>query len=115
MQEYPLEYSPLQKENQQKKVWFHDMTMNGYSFDDKRTFIGGKGDIPDIITQFNKRYKEPFDDRKAKCFFIPIDEIIQNSYDLSISKYKEREYEEVEYEKTRNNQTKNPRTRGENH
>ena len=82
-----------------KKVWFYDMTKDGYSLDDKRTFIDGKGDIPDIITQFNKRHKVPFDDRKANCFFIPVDEIKQNNYDLSISKYKEIEYEEIEYEK----------------
>jgi len=82
-----------------KKVWFYDMKADGYSLDDKRTFIDGKGDIPDIITQFNKRHKEPFDDRKAKCFFIPVEEIKQNNYDLSISKYKEIEYEEIKYEK----------------
>jgi len=81
-----------------KKVWFYDMTADGYSLDDKRTFIDGKGDIPDIIENFNKRDSELFEDRKAKCFFVPIDEIIENDYDLSISKYKEIEYEEIEYE-----------------
>lgn len=81
-----------------KKVWFYDMTADGYSLDDKRTFIDGKGDIPDIIENFNKRDSEPFEDRKAKCFFVPIDEIIENDYDLSISKYKEVEYKEIEYE-----------------
>ena len=37
--------------------------------------------------------------RKKKCFLIPIKEIKDNNYDLSISKYKEIEYEEVKYEK----------------
>lgn len=37
-----------------------------------------------------------FDDRKVKCFFIPVDEIKQKNYDLSISKYKEIEYEKHE-------------------
>jgi len=82
-----------------KKVWFYDMTSDGYSLDDKRTFIDGKGDIPDIIAKFGKRDNEKFEDRKAKCFYVPADEIIENDYDLSISKYKEIEYEEVEYEK----------------
>ena len=82
-----------------KKVWFYDMTADGYSLDDKRTFIDGKGDIPDIIENFNKRSKESFEDRKAKCFFVPIEEIKENDYDLSISKYKEIEYKEVVYEK----------------
>jgi type I restriction enzyme M protein len=75
------------------------MTADGYSLDDKRTFIDGKGDIPDIIDKFKKRETEKFEDRKAKCFFVPIEEIKANEYDLSISKYKEIEYEEMRYEK----------------
>jgi len=81
-----------------KKVWFYDMKADGYSLDDKRTFIDGKGDIPDIIKNFNKRDTEQFEDRKANCFFVPIEEIKENNYDLSISRYKEIEYEEVVYE-----------------
>lgn len=82
-----------------EKIWFYDMTSDGYSLDDKRTFIDGKGDIPDIIEKFKKRDKEKFENRKAKCFFVPFEEIKANDYDLSISKYKEIEYEEVQYEK----------------
>ncbi len=81
-----------------KKVWFYDMGADGYSLDDKRTFIDGKGDIPDIIKKFKERDSEKFDDRKAKCFFVPIEEIKENDYSLSISNYKEIEYEEIEYE-----------------
>lgn len=81
-----------------KKVWFYDMTADGYSLDDKRTFIDGKGDIPDIIDNFNKRDAERFEDRKANCFFVSIEEIKENDYDLSISRYKEIQYKEVVYE-----------------
>jgi type I restriction enzyme M protein len=82
-----------------KKVWFYDMTSDGYSLDDKRTFIDGKGDITDIVDKFNRRDELDLKDRKATCFFVPFDEIEKNDYDLSISKYKEIEYEEIEYEK----------------
>ena len=84
-----------------KKVWFYDMTSDGYSLDDKRTMIDGKGDIPDIIDKFKIRDNgtDTFEDRKAKCFFVPIEEIKENDYDLSISKHKEIEYEEIQYEK----------------
>lgn len=82
-----------------EKVWFYDMEADGFSLDDKRTFIDGKGDIPDIIEKFRKRHKEDFTDRRAKCFFVPVEEIKENNYDLSISKYKEIEYEEIKYEK----------------
>ena len=80
------------------KVWFYDMDKDGYSLDDKRTFVDGKGDIPDIIERFKNRANEKQTDRKAKCFFVPASEIKANGYDLSISKYKEIEYEEVKYE-----------------
>lgn len=82
-----------------QRVWFYDMESDGYSLDDKRTFIDGKGDIPDIIERFIKRHGENPTDKRGKCFFVPFSEIKENGYDLSISKYKEIEYEEVEYEK----------------
>ncbi len=87
------------KGDRTEKVWFYDMEADGYSLDDKRNFIDGKGDIPDIIQKFRKRYEDNPVDRKGKCFFVPISEIKENGYDLSISKYKEIEYEEVVYEK----------------
>jgi type I restriction enzyme M protein len=82
-----------------RKVRFYDMEADGFSLDDKRTFIDGKGDIPDIIEKFKDRNDGKFEDRKAKCFYVPFEEIKANDYDLSISKYREIEYEEVEYEK----------------
>ena len=82
-----------------KKVWFYDMEADGFSLDDKRTFTDGKGDIPDILDKFNKRDKDKNGDRKAKCFFVPVEEIIENEYDLSITTYKEIEYEEIIYDK----------------
>ncbi len=81
-----------------EKVWFYNMEADGFTLDDKRTFIDGKGDIPDIIEKFGKRYDIDMDDRSAKCFFVPVAEIRENDYDLSISKYQKIEYEEVEYE-----------------
>ena len=81
-----------------KKVWFYGMTSDGYSLDDKRTFIDGKGDITDIINKFNQRHSEKFEDRNAKCFSVPISEIELNNFDLSISKYRQFEYKEVIYE-----------------
>ena len=82
-----------------EQVWFYNMEKDGYSLDDKRNFIDGKGDIPDIIERYKKRREESPTDRKGKCFFVPYSEIKENGYDLSISKYREIEYEEVEYEK----------------
>ncbi len=81
-----------------KRVWFYGMENDGFSLDDKRTPTT-ENDIPDIISKFKSREKDNPTDRKEKCFFVPIEEIIENDYDLSISKYREIEYEEVKYEK----------------
>jgi type I restriction enzyme M protein len=82
-----------------KEVWFYDMENDGFSLDDKRAQIE-KNDIPDIIERFKNRQKEKSADRIKKYFFIPIKEIRDNNYDLSISKYREIEYKEVKYEKS---------------
>ena len=79
-------------------VWFYDMTADGYSLDDKRNEITDN-DIPDIIKKFKARSPKKKNDRKAKSFFVPADEIRDNKYDLSINRYKEIEYEEVHYDK----------------
>lgn len=72
------------------------MESDGYSRDDKRDRIDGKGDIPDIINRFKNRKGENPTDKKSKCYFVPVDEIKANKYDLSISRYKEIEDEQVE-------------------
>lgn len=82
------------------KVWFYDMTADGFSLDDQRQPIE-ENDIPDIISRFNNRYSEEEQNRKRtdKSFFVPVDEIINNDYDLSINKYKEVIVEKKVYDK----------------
>ena len=80
-------------------VWFYDMKADGYSLDDKRQAISDC-DIPDIIKRFNNLESETERARTEQSFFVPVDEIIANEYDLSINKYKEVVYEQVEYEST---------------
>ncbi|WP_297992413.1 class I SAM-dependent DNA methyltransferase [Anoxybacillus sp.] len=78
-------------------VWFYDMKADGYSLDDKRNPIEDN-DIPDIIERFHNREAEKKRKRTEQSFFVPIEEIRENEYDLSINKYREIEYEEVQYE-----------------
>ncbi|MGG1660902.1 type I restriction-modification system subunit M [Brevibacillus sp. NRS-1366] len=78
-------------------VWFYDMKADGFSLDDKRNPIN-VNDIPDIIERFGNLDAEKEQKRTEQSFFVPVDEIRGNGYDLSINKYKEVEYEEVEYE-----------------
>ncbi len=81
------------------KVWFYDMKADGFSLDDKRQEIADN-DIPDIISRFNNLEAESERKRTEQSFFVPVDEIVSNDYDLSINKYKEVVYEKVEYEPT---------------
>ena len=81
------------------KVWFYDMTADGFSLDDKRTPVA-ENDIPDIIARFHDLAGEEERERTEKSFFVPKDEIVGNGYDLSINKYKKTEYKVVEYAST---------------
>lgn len=76
------------------------MKADGYSLDDKRGEIK-ENDIPDIIARFRNFAGEADRKRTEQSFFVPVREIIDNGYDLSINKYKETEYVAVEYPSTR--------------
>ena len=79
------------------KVWFYDMQADGLSLDDKREKIEDN-DIEDIIARFHKLEDEEERERTEKSFLVPVEEIRENEYDLSINRYKEMVYDEVEYE-----------------
>ena len=81
------------------KVWFYDMTADGFSLDDKRSPVADN-DIPDIIARFHDLAGEAERERTEKSFFVPKGEIVENGYDLSINKYKKTEYKAVEYAPT---------------
>lgn len=80
-------------------VWFYDMEADGFSLDDKRDPTK-ENDIPDIIERFHNLDKEFDRARTEKSFMVPVQEIIDNDYDLSINKYKEIVYEKIEYPPT---------------
>ncbi|NKI74656.1 N-6 DNA methylase [Dickeya sp. CFBP 2040] len=83
-------------------VWFYEMVADGYSLDDKRTKQEGYGDLQDIITRYHARdvaaIPDDKSDRTARCFMVPRTEIEAESYDLSLSRYKQEVFEEVQYE-----------------
>ena len=80
------------KGNKSDSVWFYEMKNDGFSLDDKRTFIDGKGDIPNIIEKFKTKAISD------KSIVVPFDKIKANDYNLSISQYKELKHEEIKYE-----------------
>lgn len=94
------------------KVWFYDMKADGFSLDDKRSPIADN-DIPDVVARFKNLEAEASRTRKEQSFFVPVEEIIANDYDLSINKYKEVEREKVEYEPVKDILARLQQTEGE--
>ena len=84
------------------KVWFYDMRAEGYSLDDKRAPLDLKkhdeNNIPDIVKRYQNIEKESKRKRTEQSFMVPVEEIRENGYDLSINRYKEIVYEEIEYD-----------------
>ena len=79
------------------KVWFYDMKADGYSLDQKRTEVS-ENDIPDVVARFQNLNSEADRTRKEQSFLVPVEEIREKDYDLSINKYKEVEREVVVYD-----------------
>lgn len=75
-----------------KNVWFYEMQDDGYSLDDKRDLIDGKGDIPDIIKKFKNK------EQSDKSWLIPLETIKENQLNLLASRYKPYVEEKIEYD-----------------
>lgn len=73
-------------------VWFYDMKSDGFSLDDKRDLIDGKGDIPDIVEKYKTK------EAGANSMVVSIEDLKNNEYNLSISRYKEVEHQKIKYD-----------------
>ena len=78
-------------------MWFYDMKADGFSLDQKRNEVT-ENDIPDVIARFHNLDAEAERTRKEQSFLVPVEEIREKGYDLSMNKYKEVEREVVEYD-----------------
>ncbi|WP_029542631.1 class I SAM-dependent DNA methyltransferase [Selenomonas sp. AB3002] len=78
------------------KVWFYNMEADGLSLDVRRTEVE-ENDIPDILARWHNLDGEENRTRKEKSFFVPVEEIRQNNYDLTVNKYREIDYKPIEY------------------
>jgi len=79
-------------------VFFYDVQADGFSLDDKRERREDEDDLPDCLRRWRARNPKKDTDRTAKAFFVPVREIREANYDLSLSRYKETVYEEDECE-----------------
>ncbi len=79
-------------------VFFYDVTADGFSLDDKRDKIADDN-LPDALARWRKRSAKKDTDRTAKHFMVPVKEVVEKSYDLSINRYKEAKHEVVKTDK----------------
>jgi type I restriction enzyme M protein len=79
-------------------VWFYDMQADGLSLDDKRQPIAANN-IDDIVARYHNLAAECTRSRTDQSFMVPVDEIRENKYDLSINRYKEVVYEQKTYDR----------------
>lgn len=78
-------------------VFFYNVEADGYTLDDKR----GKteaNDLPDVLKRWKDRDPNKDTDKTSKAFFVSTDEIKENKYDLSLSRYRVVVYEEETYD-----------------
>ena len=78
-------------------VWFYDMQADGYSLDDQRRPTQ-QNNIADIIARYHVRQNEHSRSRTEPSFLVPLAEIQQNNWDLSINRYKQVVYEQVQHD-----------------
>ncbi|WP_289029166.1 type I restriction-modification system subunit M [uncultured Algoriphagus sp.] len=96
-----LIFTKAQQGSQQfhtEKVWFYQLQSDGYSLDDNRRRLKDKP-LPEAVQLWKERAeKSTTEERKGQHFFVPLEEIKENDYDLSFNRYKEFFYEEQRYD-----------------
>lgn len=78
-------------------VFFYDVEGDGFSLDDKRDPVK-ENDLPGALERWRKRDAKKDKVRTAKHFMVPVAEIREKNFELSINRYKEAVHEEVKYE-----------------
>lgn len=78
-----------------KEVWFYDMEDDGFTLDQKRDKLDGKGDLPDVLNKFNSKEKS------EKSFSVDLSTIKENDYSLMVQRYKDIVKERANHRETR--------------
>lgn len=83
-----------------RHVFFYDVATDGYSLDDKRQQVA-ENDLPDCLRRWRGRDVESDTDRTAKAFFVPVEEIAAQDYDLSLNRYRRLVHEDRQHDPPR--------------
>ena len=99
---------------QNEHIWFYDITADGRSLDDKRSPLLAEellgpwpatplddaqlrlNNLPDVVARFHNQTAERDRARTEASFTVPVDEIREADYDLSMNRYKEIVFETEE-------------------
>ena len=81
-------------------VFFYDVEVDGFSLDDKRVPVN-ENDLPDALARWRKQSAKKDFDRTAKHFMVPVKEIEEKDFDLSVNRYKEAMHAETTFEPPR--------------
>ena len=78
-----------------ENVWFYDVQADGFSLDDRRTKLESSHEndnLPDLLERWKSLISSPEIERErprtSQSFLVPKTEIEEQSYDLSINRYK---------------------------
>lgn len=69
-------------------VWFYEIHSDGHTLDIKRDPIQ-ENDIPDLVNRYRNLANEKERTRKDNSFFVSVEEIRNNNYELTFNKYRE--------------------------
>jgi type I restriction enzyme M protein len=97
-------------------VWFYDVEADGWSLDDKRTPLlpddklgpapkakltdeeHARNNLPDLLARWQRRDMDEVQrPRTAQSFCVPVADIREQSFDLSLNRYQEVIHEEIEH------------------
>jgi type I restriction enzyme M protein len=79
------------------QVFFYDVEADGFSLDDKRDPIK-ESDLPDALTRWRRRKATRETDRTAKHFMVPVKELEEKGFELSMSRYREAKHEDIRFD-----------------
>ncbi|MDP7704929.1 class I SAM-dependent DNA methyltransferase [Mycobacterium sp. TY815] len=79
------------------QVWFYDVTADGFSLDDKRLAVEAN-DLPDVLLRWSNRTgSELRRARTEQSFCVVKEDIVEEGYDLSLTRYRETIDDEIEH------------------
>ncbi|MCT4327973.1 N-6 DNA methylase [Elizabethkingia anophelis] len=79
------------------KVWFYELETDGYTLDDNRKKLRDNP-LPIAVSFFDNKEKDRNKKERRKHFYVELEEIQKNDFDLSFNRYKDFDYEEQQYE-----------------